>query len=266
MPLGTYMLSCVVRIVGDVEYTHQGESRWRRGHLGTGFCLRVEPEEHPTGWQGYVLTANHVVDGQPNPELVFPDLSAPGQLYPPITTEGPDWLQPLEDVDVALLRFSPPAGQVLTALQLGYHLYEDIPADAMLAMPFHYVGLLEPLNRAMARSGTLGAVYQEGIKHPDGYIYPAHLGDARTYDGFSGSPCFMEFSFPSLIPREPPFPLEEEGQQVPMGRIRYLHLLCGMVTYHLERALEGREASAFGVVCMVTSNEIWRAVLAAHIT
>ena len=226
--------------------------------------VRVESEQHPTGGQGYVVTASHVVDGQPEPELVFPDPSSPGQLYPPIATEGPDWLQPVEDVDVAVLPFSPPAGHAVTALQLGYHLYENLPADGMLAMPFHYVGLLEPLNRAMARSGTLGAVYQEGIEHPDGHIYTAHLGDARTYDGFSGSPCFIELSFPSLIPREPPFPLEEEGTEVPIGRIRYLHLLCGMVIYHLERALEGREASAFGVVCMLTSDDIWRAVVTAQ--
>jgi hypothetical protein len=264
MPLGAYMLTSVVRIVGDVEYRVQGKAKWTRGHLGTGFCVRVADETHPTGWQGYVVTAHHVVDAQPKPELVFPNTTHPGQLYPPVATDGPDWQQPLEDVDIALYPFSPPAGQVLTALQVDYHLYAHIPSGVMLAMPFHYVGLLEPLNRAMARSGTLGAVYQSGIKHPDGYSYLAHLGDARTYDGFSGSPCFVEFSYPSLVEKELPFPLDEGEEQVPMGRIRYMHLLCGMITYHLERALEGREASAFGVVCMVTSDDIGRAVMAAQ--
>lgn len=255
-------MTCVVRIIGDVE-RKDGEARWRRGHVGTGFCIRVGSSEHPTGWQGYVVTAHHVVDGQSRLDLVFPDTNAPEKLYPPVETEGPDWVQPLDDVDLAVLPFSPPIGRVLTALQLGYHLYDRLPRESLLALPFHYVGVLEPLNRAMARSGTIGAVYQTGIEHPDGYRYAAHLGDARTYDGFSGSPCFVELAYPSLVPRDLPFASEKEEQD-PLGRIRYLHLLCGMVTYHLERALQGREASAFGVVCMVTSDDIWRAVTVAH--
>jgi hypothetical protein len=31
-----------------------------------------------------------------------------------------------------------------------------------------------------------------------------------------------------------------------------------MVTYHVERAFEGREASAFGVICLLTSDDIRR--------
>jgi hypothetical protein len=252
------MLGMVVRINGEELESPTGEQRGRHGHLGTGFCVRAPSKANPTGSQGYVVTAHHVIDGQPKPELVFPNTNEPGILYPPVTTEGPDWMQPLEDVDLAVLPFEPPKGYLLTALDIDYHLYEHLPSEMLLALPFHYVGLLEPLNRSMARSGTLGAVYQGGIKHPDGYRYAAHLGDGRTYAGFSGSPCFSEMAYPLLVGKGlPPF-FSEAEEQGPIGRIRYLHLLCGMVTYHVERALEGREASAFGVICMLTSDDIWR--------
>jgi hypothetical protein len=55
-----------------------------------------------------------------------------------------------------------------TSLNVDYHLHKHLPLEMLLALPFHYVGLLAPLNRAMARSGTLGAVYQTGIEHTDG--------------------------------------------------------------------------------------------------
>jgi hypothetical protein len=53
----------------------------------------------------------------------------------------------------------------------------------------------------MVRSGTLGAVNQSGIRVDLGgageeYIYvpeTAHLVDCRSYQGFSGSPCFLQF-------------------------------------------------------------------------
>jgi len=144
-------------------------------------------------------------------------------------------------------------------LLTGMHLMPTLPEKAMLAMPFHYVGLLEPLNRPMARSGTLGAVYQTGIKHPDGYQYVAHLGDCRSYGGFSGSPCFLEMALPGLTPEHPP--VDAPDHMKPLGRMRYLHLLCGMVTWHLEHAAATPEASVYGVVAILTSDELWKALM-----
>jgi hypothetical protein len=116
---------------------------------------------------------------------LFPDSRSPGTLHPSIQTLGPDWIQPVESVDLAVLPFDRPDGIWINTLRAGFQLYEALPGDALLAMPFHYVGLLEPLNRAMARAGTLGTVYQEGIAHPDSYEYEAHLGDCRTYAGLA---------------------------------------------------------------------------------
>jgi hypothetical protein len=142
---------------------------------------------------------------------------------------------------------------------LDMHVLEHLPGEAMLAMPFHYTGLLAPLDRAMARSGTLGAVYEEGIEHPDNYEYTCHLGDCRSYGGFSGSPCFIEISMPGLTPTEPPIPPPPGFGDV--GRMQYLHLLCGMVTWHLEPPSERDESSIFGVMSILTSDDIWRALM-----
>jgi Trypsin-like peptidase domain len=257
MPLGPYMIHSVVRIVGDKQNKKTGA--WERKPLGTGFHVRVPSDSVPDRWYGYVLTAHHVIDGQPRPDLLFPDPYDPGQLYPAVATEGPEWKQPLPRVDLAVLPFARPDGYWINSLQIEMHLRETLPGPAMLAMPFHYVGLLEPLDRAMARSGTLGAIYETGIEHPDGYEYIAHLGDCRSYGGFSGSPCFVELAMPGLVAADPP--VEPPPGFDPVGRMHYLHLLCGMVTWHLEPAVERDEASIFGVVCMLTSDDLWKALM-----
>jgi hypothetical protein len=64
-------------------------------------------------------------------------------------------------------------------------------------------------------------------------------------------------------PAEPPVP--PPGSAGPVGRFLYMHLLCGMVTYHLEKAAASREASLFGVVCILTSDDIWRALMATEL-
>jgi hypothetical protein len=261
MPLSPQMLYSVVRIIGDKRDRKTG--RIKREPLGTGFHIHVPREKHDDAWYGYLITAHHVIDGQPNLDLIFPDPYKPGGLYPAVATSGPDWKQPLEGVDLAVLPFARPDGYWINALQLGLHLWEHLPGETMLARPFHYVGLLEPLNRAMVRSGTLGAIYEKGIAHKDGYVYDAHLGDCRTYAGFSGSPCFLEIAMPGVTPADPQPPFADEllGNVGPVGVMAYLHLLCGMVTWHLEPPVEREEASILGLVALLTSDDIWRALM-----
>ncbi len=259
MPLGPYMIHSVVRIVGD--WRNPKTDRFERRALGTGFYVRVPSETRPDCWYTYLVTAHHVIDGQPKPELIFPDPYEPGALYPPQETDGPDWKQPLENVDVAVLPFARPDSFFVSALVLGQHIRPELPEPRVLAMPFHYVGLLEPLNRAMARSGTLGALYEKGIEHKDHYEYTCHLGDCRSYKGFSGSPCFVEYPMASLQEAAPPLPPSQGEPDIgPLGKIRYLHILCGMVTWHLEPPEDGPEASTFGVVCILPSDYIYKAL------
>jgi hypothetical protein len=108
MPLGFYMLNSVIRIVGDKR--DRTTDRFRREPLGSGFLVQVQHEERPETWISYVVTAHHVIDGQPNPELVFPDPAVPGAPYPPVSTSCPDWRQPIDGLDVAVLPSVSPHG------------------------------------------------------------------------------------------------------------------------------------------------------------
>jgi hypothetical protein len=168
------MLQTVVRVIGD-EWDERTKPH-RRKPIGTAFNIQVPGISKEDVWHSYLVTAHHVVDGQPKPERVFPDLEHSGRAYPAIETAGPDSRQPIGDLDLAILPFTRPDGYWINALRLDEHLWEHLPAQGMLAMPFHYVGLLAPLDRAMARSGTLGAVYETGIDHPDGYA-SRHIGE-----------------------------------------------------------------------------------------
>lgn len=258
MPLGPYMINTVVRIIGDREQD-RSTGKWIRGPIGTAFYVRVNSEAGD-GHYSYIVTAHHVIDPQPKPELVFPDPHTPGGLYPPQPTERADWLEPLGDkVDLAVLPFSRPHGFFVNQLELDKHILPSLPAPALLGMPFYYTGLLEPINRAMARSGTLGAIYEKDIEHKDHYEYDCHLGDCRSYKGFSGSPCFLEIALPELVEKPPPVP--PEPGVGPLGRLRYLHPVCGVVTWHLEPPEDREEASLFGLVTILPSDYIWNALM-----
>jgi hypothetical protein len=122
---------------------------------------------------------------------------------------------------------------------------------------FHYVGYLEPLDLVMARSGTIGRV-NEMLPDPPNYEYLTHVGDVRSYGGFSGSPCFVEYPVPTLTPRPSLLPMTDDE---PVGRIRYLHLLCGMFAGHLDKRVPGGPVSRHGVGFILSSDEIWSVLM-----
>jgi len=254
MPLGPYMIHSVVRIIGDLRNKH---GKIERKPIGTGFYVRVASDTG--GYYTYIVTAQHVIDGQPHLDLAFPDPYHPGKLYPLQKTEGPDWKQPLDKVDLAVLPYARPQNFFVNALELDNNILPGLPPDALLAMPFHYVGLLAgDVDRAMARSGTLGAIYQDDVPHTDDYEYTCHLGDCRSYGGFSGSPCFLEIAMTGLEEIEPP--LEPEPGLGKVGAMKYAHPVCGMVTEHLE--VVGRaESSLVGVVTILPNDYIWGALM-----
>ena len=256
MPLGPYMIHSVVRIIGD--QLNKDTEKFERKPMGTGFYVRV-PSEAGGGHYTYIVTAHHVIDGQPNPDLVFPDPYHAGQLYPAQKTEGPDWKQPLDKVDLAVLPYARPQNFFVNALEVGNNIWPGLPPEALLAMPFHYIGLLAgEVDRAMARSGTLGAIYQDDLPHTDDYEYTCHLGDCRSYGGFSGSPCFLEIAMTGLEEIEPPMPPEPGLGKV--GAMKYAHPFCGMVTEHLE-AVRRPESSLVGVVTILPNDYIWKALI-----
>ena len=257
MPLHISMMHCAVRVIGSIRDPKRKTGE-RRGPIGTGFFITVASETHADLRYGYVVTADHVIWDQNQIEVQAPDPTQNGALHPPIDIDG--WRKPLADVDLAIAPFNygNTDYRLYQALQLERQVLPlgDIPD---LWARIHYIGILVPLHRPMARSGTICALEQRGIEHDGGYDYPAHLVDCRSYGGFSGSPCFVETAFASLTPI-PPQPLIE-GAMGPVGLLQYRAVLCGMFTEHLSDRSGDIPASRYGVGVMVRSDEIREALM-----
>jgi hypothetical protein len=260
MSLHPTTLDIPVRILGDIAAKPFGS---RRGVVGTGFLCAVPSRNLPGYRYGYVVTAHHVIADQNNPEVQAPIPHSKGMaLQEPVPVL--DWHQPLDRVDLAIADFDGVYGGRYAGLTTTR---QFLPPGITppLGGPIHYVGILDPEDRVMARSGTIGALDQEGIEHPDDYVYTCHLADCRSYGGFSGSPCFAEYAAPVLEQtvweERFPAPMLARGDTAPRGTIDYYTYLCGMLTWHL---VDGRpeRSSQYGVVAMLPHYEIWRGLMA----
>lgn len=257
MPLSPALMQCALQLIGD-----RGKPR-KREALGTAFCVVVPSERLEGVLHGYIITTHHIIEDQDweRIDVRVPDPESGGEVRPPALVLG--WRQPIPRLDLAIAPF-PPAGEgLIPAVALGRQLLELRPSVPMIGMPFYYVGLFARLDRMMVRSGTIGAVDQQDIDHdPDyDYDYTAHLVDCRSYGGFSGSPCFLELPYPGLEPKAPaPFP--PDPSDPPIGRMQYMHLLCGMFAEHFDDATDAMKArSHLGVGILVRSDDIIAALM-----
>jgi hypothetical protein len=249
MTLDPQLAFTALRIIGDFGRA--------RAAIGTGFCITVPSRSRPGTEFAYVLTAHHVVDGENRVEIQAPDQENPGVSSEPVRVDG--WEQPIPKLDLAIAPLPPQRNFMITALAMGWHVVPDLNMAPHLGGLFHYVGLLAPLERPMVRSGTIGAVDQDGVEHDSpGYVYSCHLADCRSYGGFSGSPCFLEIPHSGLQPQELPVWLPQPSE--PVGRITYTHVLCGMFTEHLDAEDPIRVVSRLGVGIILRSKEICDAV------
>jgi hypothetical protein len=256
------MMHCVARIIGDVA-DRKSKLGYRRGPIGTGFLLCIRSETHPSVQWGYIVTAHHVLDDQSKVEVQLSDPFGNGTLYDPIPIT--DWRQSVPKLDLALAPLLGSRAPV-SALEVETNLLNPKAVDVALGGVVHYIGILAPLDRVMVRTGAFGAVHQEGLEHPGGYVYPAHLVDCRSYGGFSGSPCFANLSYAALEPSEPAAHQPPPGHLPPLGRVYHVVVLCGMLTQHLESAVprDGtlpHYSSLYGVGVMLRANEIWEALM-----
>ena len=167
--------------------------------IGTGFICSVKGEFDSDPIFHYLVTARHVVS-HGRATWVRVNISDTGTEDRPIPTKS--WIgHPSQDVAVAPLAMT------------GMHDWRAIPAKALeeiattpIDLEFgdrvYFVGLLPSIpemgrrNIPMVRSGTLGALYQDGIRleiDPGKKVtVKAHLIDCRSYLGFSGSPCYVQ--------------------------------------------------------------------------
>jgi hypothetical protein len=251
MPLDRTMTYSAVRVCGsNDEHDYQA--------VGTGFFMSVPGEVIQGGWHGYVVTPHHVIDGLRDIHLEIANPTSPGELYPRIAVS--DWRRSdvYPDADLAFARFLIPEGQMPIALQLGALVIPNLEVRA--ASNFHYVGLLAPLDVPMVRSGTIGATWVDGLGRERGYSYQAHLADVRSYGGFSGSPCFLEYPFPRLreldVDRLPFKMPANYDASIPIGTVSYVHLFCGMFTSHFEDRTISGYASNLGVGVVLPADTI----------
>ena len=248
MTLDLSMVRATVRIRGS-------------GKQGTGFLLSVLSETYTEIRHTYVVTAHHIIDKQPRITVQISDPFS-DELYAPIRLS--DWRQPIEKVDVAFAPLRDDPDHPCAPLELET---DFVPADppipwVRLGADIHYIEILGPLDRPMVRSGNIGAIDQKGIDHPDGYRYRAHLVDCRSYDGFSGSPCYLDAILPGLRPEELPPHRALTAHLPPMGTMYHIAPFCGMFTQHLtDKGKPTGVASRYGVGVMLPANGIRRALM-----
>jgi hypothetical protein len=256
MTLDRTTMYCAARIIGDDPYVSRGKFR-TRGVQGTGFFVTVPSETLPNVRHTYLVTANHVIEGQTNVEVQVPD-PLTGRLAKRLAVSG--WQQPFDPVDLALapVHRRPFANRISIRLQdqvLGEGKRPLYPGSIV-----YYVGHLTPLDRVMARSGTIGALDQGGLPL-DEYSYLAHLVDCRSYRGFSGSPCFVDIPYAMVEPIDYPLPLPLPEGVGPVADLVHMTLLCGMFTTHLTDQSPDGTASRYGVGVMLRSEEIRAALM-----
>jgi hypothetical protein len=221
--LGERYTRSVVFIAGTNQTGEPAKAELR----GTGFVVGV-----PAAVGGvflYVVTAAHVVRSFAS---TFVRVSQ-GDGSVKDEPVGRWVLHPTEDVAVTPF--------VDTTGQFGHSFVEtpnfvgnaETEFAAAAGDEVYFVGLLGQVpsmgkrNVPMVRSGSVGALYQDGIpmRLPDDTVIHVggHLIDCRSFGGFSGSPCFVRFvSGQGTTPnRGIPYPIQST-------------LLLGMVAGHFD--------------------------------
>jgi Trypsin-like peptidase domain len=251
MPLDDRMLQCACRIssIGSL--------------LGSGFLITVKSANIRYARYGYIVTARHVVaNALEEIEVETGDPSTVGVLHEPVKVSS--FRQPLPGVDLAIAPF--PAGQRgHIAIELEQHLSPGGLVHApILGAHIYYIGVFQPLDRMMARSGTIGAINQHIPNYEDS---PVHLVDCRSYNGFSGSPCFVEVVLSTDRPNDAPYLPLNQNLHMQMTSLAYFQVLCGMFVSHFSDDVSaGGVTSRYGVGVMVRSDEIRQALMTPEAT
>jgi hypothetical protein len=240
MPLEDRMVQCAGRI------TSLGAL------LGTGFVVAVQSESRDAAY-GYLLTAAHVVRNGIEIEVETGDPDKIGELNKPRAIDG--FRTPLPGADLAVAPFHPGPDKHF-ALQLEHHVMPTASIQGpRLGGQVYYVGVFQPIDRLVARSGTIAALDQT-IPHSGGYTYSAHLADCRSYDGFSGSPCFAEITAATNLRRDAPYPTGLPPE-IELTALAHFQLLCGRFTGHFtDDVSAGGVTSRYGVGVLLRSDEI----------
>ena len=112
---------------------------------------------------------------------------------------------------------------------------------------------MSALGIAVVRFVTLAAWYVP-IEGDDGTTDVLHLIDCRSYEGFSGSPCWVQFAYPGQRApdqRFPPWISETDVKSRELGSMYHDTILLGMVIEHFKHKVPGELASKVGMALVV---------------
>ena len=205
-----HLRNCVAFIIGQRELN----GVTRKTPIGTAFFVGVRTPSHPASTRAfttYLVTAAHVVRSEVSTAVRLRRLD--GSLTD-TDIPGPRWVvHDRDDVAVAPVELDErdqpyeiallPIPDFLPAHAAQRHGDRPIVHRPMLGDQVYFIGLFSPIatmgeqNVPLVRSGSLAALAQPRVpvRMPDGTVleHTAHLIDCRSYAGFSGSPCFVQF-------------------------------------------------------------------------
>lgn len=224
-----------------VAATRMKEGQEVRSTIGTAFLVSVPSELFPNRNYVYAVTASHVIAGGEKTWLRFNT-----QAGDVTDMAVPEWFSIDPAADVAVTTVGPLALGLVKwrAVPLEHFLDSSPDLEPHLGDDVYFIGLLAQMramveqNIPMVRSGTLGRLYQTDVplKRPDGTVFrvTGHLIDCRSYGGFSGSPCFVQFEFYKQVDT----PSSPGG---PIGNLQHrATLLLGLISGHWDDPHEAR--------------------------
>lgn len=231
--------------------------------IGTGFFLGVRTPADPPSKRAftlYMVTAAHVVRAERETAARLRRLD--GSLHDHVIP-AQSWnyhdsadvaVVPLEldeteqPFDIAVM----PVPDFFPAGAGGRHPGRRVSNRPMLGDNVYFIGLFALIpamgerNLPLVRSGTLAALAQEDVplRLPDDTVLrqTAHLIDCRSYRGFSGSPCLIQF------PRDPSL----GGVGRPHEETELLGLISGHFDDQVTADLTG-EIASMGTVGVAVS-------------
>ena len=265
MPLGIDHLATVGFIMGNGVR----DGQWVRKPVGTAFRVSVRGQ---TMEHGYLVTAAHVLWDQSDPTVRFRIPGPEGAFIE--ETPLPEWYEHW-DADVVVAPLPDTGPDVLRhAISMETQTVgEDILP--MFGQNVYYVGLLDPAwlmadaALPMVRSGTVGMIYVPVQPDRDKPPFQAHLIDCRSYAGFSGSPCLVQFPFPGPAQAEHPIPkrLLEERSVDPdtLGLMTYATVLMGLLIQHIDDANVKPTASNVGIGIILPVERIFDVLMSEEL-
>lgn len=253
MTLNPLMLNSAVRISSHGDL------------LGTGSIISVASESIPGKRWPYLVTADHVVQGYDGMvELEVPDGRNNGKVFAPIPADP--FVRPIPGVDIAVAPFPEHLVPRYQETRIEHFVPEGHVAP--LGATIFYLGIFAGPDTPMARSGTLGTIDIPIEKQVRGrsYSYRADLVDCRSYDGFSGSPCFSVMYYAALnMPVSVPddfVPALADGSRPDLVQVAALALFCGVFVAHYDDPPSGRDVeSKYGVGVMVPCDYVREALM-----